>query len=291
MNNKGIIIFGGILTIGLIIMAGMISHVFYRVKSLDNTISVTGSSEKIIRSDTAKWRANFSRSINVYQLSLTPVPLPLPTPKIVIKNADEKKGSSVSAVGVDISTINSKNSAFEMQLKDANDQLKRDLMEVEKYLDQNGISKEHISINPVVVIPIYEQGTYGPSGKIIGYTLTQQIVIEDSDIEKITKAAQNSNSLLNQGIIFASDPIEYYYSKLNELKLDMLAEATENAKNRAEKIAKSSGSNVSNLRSASMGVFQITSVNSTDISDYGAYDVSSIDKKVMAVVKASFLLK
>jgi hypothetical protein len=71
----------------------------------------------------------------------------------------------------------------------------------------------------------------------------------------------------------------------------MLAEATKNAKDRAERIAESSGSKVGSMRSADMGVFQVMAVNSTEVSDYGAYDTTSIDKNVMAVVRASFSLR
>ncbi len=262
MNNKGIITFGSILAIGFIVAASVVAGVFYKIKSLDSTISVTGSSEKIIQSDTAKWRASFSRTINFANTNSSPL------------------------VNEDFKSI-----PVEAQIKNVNDQLAKDLVQVQKYLKENKVDAKSIKVNPVTVTPINEQGSYGPSARVIGYTLTQQVTVEDSNIQNITRVAQNSSSLLNQGIIFTSEPIEYYYSKLSELKLDMLAEATENAKNRAGKIAQSSNSKVGNLRSASMGVFQIMSVNSTDISDYGSYDVSSIEKKVMAVVKASFLLK
>ena len=71
----------------------------------------------------------------------------------------------------------------------------------------------------------------------------------------------------------------------------MLAKATEDAKQRATSMANSTGNKIGFMRSAKMGVFQITSVTSTDVSDYGENDTSSLDKKVMAVLTASFAIE
>jgi hypothetical protein len=85
--------------------------------------------------------------------------------------------------------------------------------------------------------------------------------------------------------------LEYYYNKLADLRLDLLTKATENAKERAQRIAQSTGAQINFLQSAATGVFQVTAKNSVDVSDYGVYDTTSIDKKITAVVKTSFSLK
>jgi hypothetical protein len=244
MNNKGLIGFGVILAIGLIIAVGSASKAFYNSKTLDNAISVAGSAQQIIDSDTVKWQASFSRTVGVNDL---------------------KAGS---------------------------EQMKNDLTAVLTYIKQSGIDEKNVTINPVTVMPVYQQTKdYGTTGNASGYTITQQIVVDSSEVDKVTKLAQDSTVLLNQGIIFTSQPVEYYYSKLSDLKLDLLSKATENAKARAEKIAASSGGKLDKIKSADMGVFQITAVNSTDISDYGSYDTTARQKSVMAVVRTSFLLK
>ena len=75
------------------------------------------------------------------------------------------------------------------------------------------------------------------------------------------------------------------------MRAGLLEDATRDAKQRAEAIAKSSGATVGAVRDARMGVFQITPRFSTEISDYGVNDVSSIDKDVTAVVRATFQLR
>ncbi len=168
--------------------------------------------------------------------------------------------------------------------------MKQDLEAIMKYLKENGVNEKDITLNAVNISSNYSANNYGQSA-VTGYTLNQQITVQSSDVDKITKVAQNSGNLISQGIFFTSNAPEYYYSKLNDIKLNLLAKATQNAKVRAERIAESTGASVGQVNSASMGVFQITPVNSTDLSDYGSYDTTSIDKRVMAVVKTSFLVK
>jgi hypothetical protein len=123
---------------------------------------------------------------------------------------------------------------------------------------------------------------------IQGYRLTQAVEVKSDEVDRVTKIAQESTELIEQGIQFGSNAPEYFYKKLDELKLEMLSKATENAKQRAENMAKATGNKIGFMRSARMGVFQITPVTSTDVSDWGTNDTTSLDKKVMAVVSVSF---
>jgi uncharacterized protein len=86
-------------------------------------------------------------------------------------------------------------------------------------------------------------------------------------------------------------PPMYFYTKIADLKIDMLALATKDARNRAGKIAENAGSKLGELKSAKMGVFQITPINSNEVSDYGINDTSSIEKEIMSVVNCVFSSK
>ena len=90
---------------------------------------------------------------------------------------------------------------------------------------------------------------------------------------------------------FVSGAPEYTYTKLDELKIEMLAKASENAKERAASMVKATGNKIGFMRSARMGVFQITPISSTEVSDWGVNDTSSLEKKVTAVVSASFAIE
>jgi hypothetical protein len=75
------------------------------------------------------------------------------------------------------------------------------------------------------------------------------------------------------------------------MKIEMLAEATKNARARAEQIAANGGGGIAQLHDADMGIFQITPLHSSDTSGEGMNDTSSRQKTITAVVTATILLK
>jgi len=121
--------------------------------------------------------------------------------------------------------------------------------------------------------------------------LIQNIEIHSTDVAKVDALSKNITALINKGIMFASMMPEYYYSKLPEARVALLADAVADAKARAEKLAEAGQKTIGALKSASSGVVQVLSPGSAAISDYGTYDTSKIEKEIMVTVKASFLIK
>ena len=97
--------------------------------------------------------------------------------------------------------------------------------------------------------------------------------------------------MISQGIDINVFGVSYSYSKLPELKVNLLEEASKDAKNRASSMLNATGDKVGGIKSVRMGVYQITSVDSNDVSDMGINDTSTIDKKVTAVANISFKIK
>jgi hypothetical protein len=98
-------------------------------------------------------------------------------------------------------------------------------------------------------------------------------------------------ALSQQGVQFSPEAPQYSISNLADLRVSLMGDAVVDAKARAAGIAKAMGQSVGKLKSASSGVVQVLQPNSNDISDYGQYDTSTIDKDVMITVRATFLLK
>jgi hypothetical protein len=121
--------------------------------------------------------------------------------------------------------------------------------------------------------------------------LQQTVEINLNDVKKLEAISKDFSKLIDQDILFTLDRVEYYYSKLPEARISMLGDAIKDAKARAEKIANSSGKRVNVIKSASMGVVQVLSPNSIDVSDYGTYDTSTVDKEIMVTVRALFTIK
>ncbi|MBN2453576.1 MAG: SIMPL domain-containing protein [Candidatus Omnitrophica bacterium] len=180
----------------------------------------------------------------------------------------------------------------EADLKAAYKLLKEDLDKVMAYLASRGVIKEEIITSQAMTETVYKKNEKGyDTNDIQGYLLSQYVEIRSKDVRRISDVSRESTELIDQGVQFTSSAPEFFYTKLDELKIEMLAKATGNAKKRAESMAGAAGNKIGLMRSARMGVFQITPATSTDVSDWGMNDTTSYDKKVMAVVTVSFAIE
>ena len=173
-------------------------------------------------------------------------------------------------------------------IKDGYAKMDADLKEVKTFLVANGIPESGIEVAPVYMNEIYDNNYQAEKN----YNLIQNIEVNSTDVQKISDLAKNTSELnINKGILFSTVSLEYYYSKLPETRVELLAQAIADAKARAQKLAEAGGKHIGALKSASSGVVQVRSANSADVSDYGMYDTSKIDKEIMITVKASFVIK
>jgi len=196
-------------------------------------------------------------------------------------------GQGVKSLTADVAKWNvtiSKNTGVSNQM-DGYTLIQNELKKVKKYLLDNGIEEKNILVEPV-----NSYANYG-NNSVIGYNFNQRIEARSNDVDKIEKLALDIDSLRNAGIMPQYSNIEYFISNLADIKAQMLALATTDAKARAEEIAKSSGNKVCGLMSARSGIFQIRKPLSTDVSDYGIYDTSSREKEIAVTVTATFKIK
>jgi len=183
-----------------------------------------------------------------------------------------------------------------IELKQAYSQLNNDKNKVIEYLISKGIPKNQIIFNAVSMNKEFktkynENGKY--SGEVfIGYTLNQNVKIESKDVEKVENLSREITQLLNQGIQFYSNPPRYYYTKLSDLKIEMISKATEDAYTRAKTIAKFSESKIGELKVAKMGIMQITGQNSDESYSWGgAFNTSSKNKTASITMKLVYGVK
>lgn len=228
-----------LIALAIIISTGIGAYTFYRIRSLDDSLSVTGSATKTVVSDHVKWVGGITRVAKVSTL---------------------KTGYADMA---------------------------RDLEHVKAFLKEKGIADQDIVISPVFMDQNYDQ----PQGAERSYTLRQMIDVNSSDVKGIADIAKNIQPLIEKNVVFSTQSLEYTYSKLPEERVVMLADALADAKARASTLASSTGKRVGQLKNASSGVVQVMSAHSTDVSDYGMYDTSKIEKNIMLTVKASFTLE
>jgi len=163
---------------------------------------------------------------------------------------------------------------------------------VEKFLEQKGFKKEQIEVFGITGYPVFETASNGAqTGKVSHYVYSQRFEIKSGDVNQIKDLSLSLSSLVEKGLDINPDSPEYMYTKIDEIKVQIQAEAAKNAKIRAQEIAKANERDLGLLKDARMGIIQITPKNSNMVTDYGVNDVTSIEKEITAVVSASFRLK
>jgi uncharacterized protein len=200
-------------------------------------------------------------------------------------------GSAKKRIKSDLIVWSASITAQSTQISDAYKQLADNVPKVKNYLIEKGIPEAQITISSISSVQERERDSEGnQSSKVTGYSLKQEVQVKSSEVEKVSQIAREATELINQGIFIESSAPQFIYTKLGDLKIEMLAEAAKDAKARAEQIANSTGNSIGTVRSARMGVMQITAADSNEVSDYGVNDTSSMEKDITAVVNVSFAI-
>lgn len=130
-----------------------------------------------------------------------------------------------------------------------------------KFLESNGIAKEEISIAPSEVIDMQAE-RYGNRDIAYRYNATSVITVTSKNVDKVRKLMSEQAELLKQGIAISGGDyrynVVYEFTGLNDVKPQMIEEATKNARAAAEKFAKDSDSSLGKIRNASQGQFSIS---------------------------------
>ncbi|HMI98491.1 MAG TPA: SIMPL domain-containing protein [Gaiellaceae bacterium] len=120
------------------------------------------------------------------------------------------------------------------------------------------------------------------------YRADQQLEVSTRDIDAVESVSPGIAGLIADGIDVSARPLAYLSTELTQAKLDALDAATQDARKRAEVLVHGLGGKLGRMRASSLGVYQVTPRDSTDVSDYGISDTSSREKDVNAVVSATF---
>lgn len=213
----------------------------------------------------------------------------------VMKFAQERitvTGSAEREIRSDYVVWKGSVSAQEAELPSAYKRLGGDLEKIRRYLAAQGMDEKEIVASQIVTEKIYRKSEEGKeTNDIQWYRLSQDIEVRSREVEKVTRVSRESTALINDNVEFESRAPEYFYTRLDDLKVEMLARAVEDAKERAASMVRATGNKIGFMRSARMGVFQITPIHSTEVSDWGINDTSSLEKKVRAVVTVSFSIE
>lgn len=216
--------------------------------------------------------------------------------KIIVDNLSQ---SGITVTGSAYEIVKSDSATLDLSINTRNAdkavayaQLKNQIPAVVAYLIENGIKEDEITVNAP---QNYSSNKYTSTGaatnEIAYYNFSQIVSIKSQDIELIQKLSIDAQALLEKGININTNRPEYNYSKLADLKIKLLGEATKDAQMRATQMLKATNNKPGKIKSVKMGVFQITAPTSNEVSDWGINDNSTVEKKVTAVANVVFGVK
>ncbi len=163
---------------------------------------------------------------------------------------------------------------------------------VRAFLEERGFTPQQIGLGSIDTTTHYiRDKKIAQTRQVESYVLDRTIFVITGDVDRVLVAAGEVTQLIENGVRVVSCAPEYHFKGLADLKIELMAEASADARARAEKIAQAAGCKVAEVRSARMGVLQITQPYSTDVSDYGIHDTSTIDKDITAVVTVTFRIE
>jgi uncharacterized protein len=123
------------------------------------------------------------------------------------------------------------------------------------------------------------------------FVLTEDVLVRTMDVDKLGSASRMIGDLLKSGVVFSADAYNagpsFIFTDVNDLKGDMLTEATKRAKEAAEKFATESGAKVGDIQSANQGVIEITPA----IEIPNDRPEKQVNKKVRVVTTITYFLK
>ena len=200
-------------------------------------------------------------------------------------------GSASENVTSDFATLSIGYKSQAYTLKAGYAQMEAAKTKIKTYLIDKGIEPKNIDFGQITNYEVYKRYGNYTTNEVDFYKFNGEVKVSSNDVKLIDDISKKINELINQDIEISYSNVEYLVSNLDDVKIKMVGAATKNAKERAQSMVKSTGDNIGSLTSAKTGVFQIVPVNSTDVSDYGINDTTSIEKKVVAVVNATFSVR
>jgi uncharacterized protein len=202
-------------------------------------------------------------------------------------------GSARKNVRSDLVVWHSSFSVEAPTLIEAQEKLRSDCAKVAAFFTTRGIAgfaTSPVQINEIIARQRKHDDDNVTSTRV-GYRLSQFVEVQSDDVDRLPRLAGDSSELLQQGVAFMSGGFDFIYTKAGDAKVEMMAEATRDARSRAEQIAMQGGREIKELRNARMGVVQINPLYSSSTSWQGNNDSASIDKTITATISATFAMK
>lgn len=198
----------------------------------------------------------------------------------------EVKGLAEREVSADLATWPLQLTVSGNELSKLEKTIQQQTKILQEFLQSAGFTEEEITIGAPTIQDVRAQ-LYGGQNSYSQdrYIARVDYSVRTNQLKALEQVMFEVPTLIGKGLIIGSkntwQPVQYSYTKLNEIKPEMIEEATKNAREAAEKFARDSGSEVGKIKSARQGVFTINDVDPNN----------GIMKKVRIVSTIEFYLE
>ena len=204
-------------------------------------------------------------------------------------NAVTVKGLAEQDVEADLAIWEIKFVATGNDLVKTKNDLEKQTDAILAFLHDNNFSDDEIEMGGTETNDLMANPYRGNEAITSRFILTRTITVRSNQVHNIADTYTRAGDLINSGVVFENQynsPISYIFTKLNDIKPQMLEEATKNARQAALEFAKSSDSKVGKIHSANQGVFSILPRDNANASE-----TQQINKKVRVVATVEYFLE
>lgn len=180
--------------------------------------------------------------------------------------------------------------ATDDELRMAQSSIENDTASVMEFLSVHGITDDEIEVQNLSVTDQLAQA-YRSGPVDSRFIIQQTLLVRTDNVEAVQTASQDIGALIAEGVVLGGQGYRpgpsYQYTRLNDIKPDMIAAATASARASARQFAADAGSKVGSIRRANQGVFQILPADGAE----NLPESSQITKTVRAVVTLEYFLE
>lgn len=195
------------------------------------------------------------------------------------------RGLAERDVKADLAVLPLRFTASGEVLSEVQARIDQDLATVRAFLTAQGYPAGDVDLGKLEVTDTRSRG-WGDPNNGPRFILAQTVIVRTGDVDRVQGTTRNLNELVRQGVVlqdFAGPT--YVFTKLNDVRPDMIAEATAAARSGAERFARDSGAPLGPIRQATQGSFEILGPDGV------GEESSSIGKKVRVVTTISYRLR
>jgi hypothetical protein len=171
-------------------------------------------------------------------------------------------------------------------------QVEGDLATVRSFLAAEGFAPSEVDLGRLEVVDQYAR-EYQPSGRVgARYQVAQSVIVRTRNVDRVQATTRHLNELVRRGVVLQDyrGPA-YLFTKLNDVRPGMIAQATASARTGAEQFARDSNSHLGGISQATQGSFEILGRDEIGYGREGGEESSQVFKKVRVVTTVTYRLR